>query len=338
MKSRLLIGALVLASATAGWGQLMASHSTPKPGTPAVPLQDLASPVARVNGQVLTARDLLREEYIIFPYARQHNGQIPQSMAAGIHDGAMQMIIFEELAYQEALRRRMAVPALKLAKAEKDFRSRFNSTGDYQQFVQVEFGGSQPALREKIRRSLLIDAFLKTEINSKSVVTPAELKAYYDKNPAKFQYPEGFLIQTISFIPPEKATPQQLQEARKKAEAALPQAQAAKTAEVFGLLAEKVSEDDYRVMMGRHKPMERAELAPPVLQKLLTMKEGQVTGVIQIGQIYTIVRLNKHILPGKRKFAAVKEDLMQEMQSEKTNKVRAALGKKLRGNAKIEIL
>jgi hypothetical protein len=31
-------------------------------------------PVARVNGAVLTDRDLLREMYAIFPYARQHNG------------------------------------------------------------------------------------------------------------------------------------------------------------------------------------------------------------------------------------------------------------------------
>src|SRR5579862_8375768 len=32
------------------------------------------SPVARVNGAVLTSADLLREEYTILPYGRQHNG------------------------------------------------------------------------------------------------------------------------------------------------------------------------------------------------------------------------------------------------------------------------
>jgi peptidyl-prolyl cis-trans isomerase SurA len=36
---------------------------------------------------------------------------------------------------------------------------------------------------------------------------------------------------------------------------ALRQAKATKTAEEFGLLAEKISDDDYRVMMGQHKPM-----------------------------------------------------------------------------------
>jgi len=38
------------------------------------PLQPSDKPVARVNGAVLTDRDLLREMYAIFPYAQQHNG------------------------------------------------------------------------------------------------------------------------------------------------------------------------------------------------------------------------------------------------------------------------
>ena len=58
-----------------------------------------------MNGVVLTDRDLLQEEYTIFPYAKQHNGNIPPEMAPGIRNGALQMIIFEELVYQEAQKR-----------------------------------------------------------------------------------------------------------------------------------------------------------------------------------------------------------------------------------------
>jgi hypothetical protein len=44
------------------------------PAQMAPPLQVSDKPVARVNGAVLTDRDLLREMYSIFPYAQQHNG------------------------------------------------------------------------------------------------------------------------------------------------------------------------------------------------------------------------------------------------------------------------
>src|SRR5579863_624636 len=89
-----------------------------------------ARPVARVNGSILTDADLVREEYTIFPYARQHNG-IPQDLAPQIRDGAMKMIIFEELVYQEALRRQMAVPAAKLQQAQADFRKQFSTPEEF---------------------------------------------------------------------------------------------------------------------------------------------------------------------------------------------------------------
>jgi peptidyl-prolyl cis-trans isomerase SurA len=339
MKTRLLIFVLVLMTISRASGQLMASHgSTQSPPKPAATIAPTGKPVARVNGAVLTDRDLLREEYTIFPYARQHNGAIPADMEPGIRDGAMKMIVFEELVYQEALRRKMIVPAEKLQQAEKDFRGQFSSPDKFQDFLKSEFQGSEQGLREKIRRSLLIDALLKTEVANRSVVTPVEVKAYYDKNPARFHFPEAFAIQTISFLPPAKATPQQVEEARKRAEAALPQAKATKNYEEFGILAEKISEDDYRVMMGDHKAVDRSKLAPEAVKVLLTMQRGQVTNVLQVGQIYTIIRLNQHVPAGQYKFADVKTPLKKELETEKTNQVRAALGKKLRQNAKIEVL
>ena len=68
-------------------------------------------------------------------------------------------------------------------------------------------------MRDKIKRSLLIDKYLKVNVDNKAVVSVADLKVYYDKNPQRFQYPEAFAIQTISIIPPEKATAAQLKEA-----------------------------------------------------------------------------------------------------------------------------
>ncbi len=300
--------------------------------------QPVTKPVARVNGVVLTERDLQREMFTIFPYARQHGGRIPPEMEEGIRKGALQMIIFEELVYQEAERRKVTIPQERMKQAETDFRNQFPTQNDYQEFLQAEFHGSEQALRAQIRRSLLIDQLLKAEVESKSTVTTAEAKAFYDKNANIYQYPESFSIQTISFVPPEKATAAQLREARKKAEDALPKAKAAKNYEEFGLLAEKVSEDDYHVMMGDHHSVERAKLAPSVLAALEKMQPGQVSGILQVDTIYTIVRLNNHTLAGKKKFEDVKQDLKKQLEKSKQNQIRASLDKKLREKAKVEVL
>ena len=337
MKSALLIGAVLLASLAMS-GQV-ASHA-PAAAVSAAPasIPPAVQPVARVNGAVLTDRDLQREIFTIFPYARQHGGTVPKELEPEIRKGALQMIIFEELVYQEAQRRKLTISPARISKAEAEFRSQFPSAEDYKRFVQVEFKGSPQVMREKIRRSLLIEQFLKAEVESKSTVSMAEAKAYYDKNPSIFEFPEAFSVQTISFVPPEKATPAQVQEARKRAEAILPKAKATKTYEEFGLLAEKVSEDDYRVMMGDHKFLTRKQLAPPAAQALANLQPGQVTDIIQVENIYTILRLNKHVPAGKKKFEEVKAQLIQQLEKTKMNQVRANLDKKLKQKAKIEVL
>ena len=140
-------------SAATGSAQV-ASHAptgATKQATPPVSsFQVSDKPVAHVNGAVLTDRDLLREMLQIFPYASQHNG-FPKAQEASIRQGALQMIIFEELVYQEALRRKLTVPPQQITQSEAEFRKQFHSDAEYQQYLKVEMGGSEQAVRDKIR-------------------------------------------------------------------------------------------------------------------------------------------------------------------------------------------
>ena len=105
-----------------------------------------------------------------------------------------------------------------------------------------------------------------------------------------------------------------MKEGRTRAESALHQAKATKTAEEFGLLAEKISDDDYRVMMGQHKPVPVDELAPQVVKALRAMKPDDMSDLIQVEQAYTIVRLQEHTPAGQAKFEDVKAQLQKELQ------------------------
>jgi len=322
-------------------GQMAVSHEpTVKTIAPNADATSVApeKPVARVNGTVLTDRDLLREMFTIFPYARQHNGSFPKAMEEDIRKGALQMIVFEELVFQEAKRRGMTVTPAKLDHAVGEFRKQFKSPDDYQGFMTWECRGSEQVLRQKVRRSLLIDELLAVEVKEKSGVSLAEMKAFYERNAATFRLPESFSFQTISILPSEKATGEQLKDARKRAEEALKQAKATKNYEEFGLLAEKISEDDYRVMMGEHKSAERDKLPAQVVAAALALQPGQVSELIQVDQALTIVRLIAHNPGGMQKFEAVKDSLSKQLQQLKTEQLRSGLDKKLRSTAKVEVL
>jgi hypothetical protein len=295
-------------------------------------------PVARVNGVMLTDRDLLREMLTIFPYARVHNG-FPKAMEADIRDGAMKMMIFEELVYQQAKRQNLTVPSAQLARASAEFRQQFPSPQQYQQFIQAECRGSQQVLRAKIERSLLIDKFLNLEVTNKAGVSLAEAKAYFDQHPQSFRHPESFSFQSISFLPPRNATAAQAREARQRAERVLRQAKATKSYEEFGLLAERISEDDFRVMMGDHKAADRAKLPPAVVTALEAMQPGQVSDIIEFdASDYTILRLNTHDPAGIKKFETIKDGLREQLKQEKAEQLRRALAAKLSKNARIERL
>lgn len=300
--------------------------------------QSAGNPVARVNGAVLTDRDLMREEQAIFPYQNIHNGGMPKSMEPEMRKGAMQMIIFEELLYQEALREHRTVPPEVLHKAEVQFRKQFRSEDEFNQVVQLEVHGSKQLLRERIRRSLLIEAMLQSEVRDKAKVSEAAALVYYKGHPKEFQHGETFTIQTISILPPANANPEIQEEARKKADNALKQAKATKDYKEFGLLAEKISDDDWHVNMGDRKAVDRDKLPPPVVDAALKMKPGQVSDLIQLGPAYTLFRLNAHTPAGITPFAQVKVKLMSDLQKKKTEELRANLDKKLRKTAKIEVL
>ena len=80
-------------------------------------------------------------------------------------------------------------------------------------------------------------------------MTLADAKAYYASNSKEFVKPETFSIQTISIIPPENATEAMKAEAKLKIKDALRLARATKTQREFGVLAEQISEDDWRVSL-----------------------------------------------------------------------------------------
>jgi parvulin-like peptidyl-prolyl isomerase len=339
MKS-LVVFALLLGAAVAASAQVSSHASTgaakpnPPPGSS---FQVSDKPVARVNNAVLTDRDLLREMLQIFPYANQHGG-FPKEQEANIRQGALQMIIFEELVYQEAQRRKLVVPAAHVKQAETEFKKQFHSAEEYQQYLRVEMGGSEQKVQDKIKRSLLIEQVLKNEVQDKDLVTLAEVRAYYDKNPEKFKVGESFSFQSISIMPPKTPSADQKKEGLRRANEALNQAKSAKSYQEFGLLAEKVSEDDFRVNMGDHKAVEKDKLPPQVLNAFAAMKPGQVSDLIQIEQAYTIIRLNAHTLPTKKTFESVKGDLRTELKKNKYEQLRMGLDKRLRANAKVEVL
>ncbi len=337
MELRLCMMAVVLFGGPLVFGQgpLGSSHASPVKNAAPGKLASTTTPAVRVNGAVLTEADVIRQMNAMFPYASQHGG-FPKPLEADIRKGAIEMIVFEELLYQEARLIKIPIAPERLKKAEDAFRKQLGSSA-FDQFLRTECQGSKQVLREKIRRSLLIEKMLETEVEQKSVISVMEAKAYYDKNPKQFENAESLRIQTISIIPPQNGGAAVKQEARRRAEETSKLARATKSYQDFGLLAEKISEDDWKINMGDRKFVAVSTLPPQVVKAAAAMKPGEVSDLIQLGDAYTLFRLVEHKRASKTPFDAVRVKLQSDLQKQKRVELRAALNRRLRENAKIEV-
>jgi len=123
-----------------------------------------------------------------------------------------------------------------------------------------------------------------------------------------------------------------------RAEDALRQARATKNYEEFGVLAEKISEDDYRVMMGDHRAVDVKNLPPAIVEAASKLRVGQISDLIQVDGAYTIIRLNGHTPARMPTFAEVYSGLRVQLRQMKQEALRRELDAKLRKHAKVEDL
>jgi peptidyl-prolyl cis-trans isomerase SurA len=269
--------------------------------------------VARVSGVGLTQRELNREMQKLFPYARTHGGRIPDMFQAEVRRNALHQIILDELAFQEAKRRKMAAPAAMFSELMRQAKGRFASQKEFEAYAAQEYG-SVKGFESQIRRGLLVALLLDQEIAQKSKVTDAKARLFYAENKKRFLKPESVWVQSISFNFPENAAPGQRAQARKRAEEILPKARAAQNFEEFGRLAEKYSEDDWRIMMGDHKWIHRGRMPSAVENVAFTMKAGQTSAIIETSEAFVIVRVNGRKSATQIPYAEVSKDLRAELQ------------------------
>ncbi|MBV9087459.1 MAG: SurA N-terminal domain-containing protein [Acidobacteriaceae bacterium] len=329
-----LLGLLTLSSAQT----LQPSHEPALPAS--LPGNSAGAPgkaVARVNGVPITEAEFEQEMKRIFPYYSQHGNAIPKEYEADVRNKALSNLIQTELAYQEAKRRHLQITPAEWQKRVAEIRKDYQTRTEFEAAIKQYFG-TRAAFEAKLRHDMLLDKIFKLEVIQKANVSEAEVREEYEKNKSSYIVPEAVSFQTISKLFPKNSTTADKQEARKRIDELLPKAQAAKSYEAFGLLAEKSSDDEYRVMMGEHKVAHRGSLAPEFERALFSMKEGDISAVIESPMGYHILRLNKHAEERRLTYSDVRDDIRKSMKQERLSARNKAFQESLRKAATVQTL
>jgi len=323
---------------------MMSSHSSATPDAPptsitapAAPAKPAGTPIARINGIALTQDYLDEEMQRLFPYYSIHGGHVPASAEANLKTQAMHDAVLHELVYQEALRRKVQIPPQEWQKRMSDIRKGFSTRKAFEAAVTKQYG-STPAFEKRLRRAMLVQRLWKQEVTQKSAVTTEMARAYYLAHTDQYIRPESVWLQSITIKVPANATAEQKQAAKKVAEEILLKAKAAKNYEEFGLLAQQLSQDDWRVMMGDHRWVHRVAVTRDIEDVVFGLEEGHVSGVTETAAGFVILRSNGHQAKRQMTFTEMSKGVREKLGLEARDKRAKQFEDSLRSRAKIVIL
>lgn len=293
--------------------------------------------VARVNGVMVTQAQVEEEVQRLFPYYAIHGGRVPPGAEAELRKQATHDAVLHELVYQEARRRNLQVPALTWQKRLQQIGKGFSTPQAYEAAATQKYG-SVAEFERRLRRAMLVQQLWDAEVTHKAAVTTQAARAYYQSHKAQYLRPEAVWLQTITIKFPSSATAEQKQQARKIAEQILVKAKAAKTHDEFGLLAEKLSQDDWRVMMGDHRWVHRGTVTPDIERSVFSMKAGETSGIVETSGGYVILRANDHQSQRQMSFDEMADSIRQRLEKEQLEKRSREFEQWLRSKARIEVL
>ncbi len=248
-------------------------------------------------------------------------------------------LVDEQLLLTHASHSQIAVSEADVDKAVADRQTPYGKE-EFQKKL-TEQGLSEGDLRQQIRRGLIIQKLLNKEVISRLKVTDEEISAYYEHNKSTFSVPETtYHLAQIEVTPGSSGNPRggdaaSMQAAERKIAALYMRVRAG---EDFANLAQQYSDDPKtRPGGGDMGFMPASNLAAPVRKVIDSLKVGQFTGVMPLGNSFHIIKLLGREEPGQHPLSdpQVQANIRRGLMSEKQELLQAAYVEDLRNRAKV---
>jgi peptidyl-prolyl cis-trans isomerase C len=277
-------------------------------------------PVARVNGSVLTNKDLESQVDRVIVKTTFHR-DVPIEKRKRFYDKAMEELIVRELQYQNGLENGLKPDKARVDAQVDKLKKRF-SAEEYKASLE-KAGMTEEMLRVQIEKEMVIQAIIAKKANEASPVTEAAIKDYYEQNISKYKQPETVKLRLISTKNETKANDMLAK---------------IKEGDDFGDIARNMSEDDYRLQNGDIGYMHRGRLLPEIEDIAFKMKVGEVSDVIKADDKWFILKLEDKNPEHQLSFEETKDKLKKEMEAKQEQEFSDKWIAGLKAKAKIEIL
>jgi peptidyl-prolyl cis-trans isomerase C len=303
-----------------------AAQEKPKP----VPAE-LPAVVARVNGEEITRTEF---EQSVHNLEGRAGRPVPAEQRDEVYRGLLNDMLAFKLLKQEADRRHVTLTDQELDEAVKQMRQQFPTEAAFKQ-AMADQKLTLAQVRDQARSSMLVQKLLDQEVSGSVDVKPADISAFYEKNPDRFKQPEAAKASHVLIAVPQGADAAAKQSARAKAEDVLKQARAGAD---FAGLAKKYSNDTSAPRGGDLGFFPRGQMVPEFDKAAFALQPGQVSDIVETQFGFHIIKLAEkrpaRTVPFSEVAPQIEQYLRQEQQQEKTK----AFIERLKTSGKVEVL
>ncbi len=302
--------------------------------------------VARVNNSIITRADLRRNREQTAQDSKEMN--LSPKQLEDRDANALRDLIDQQLLIQKATDLGISADA-DLVKRLDDLRKEMKagSMEDLQKLAEAQ-GVSWEEFKQNTKNGILTQKVIGSEVGSHIQVTREETQKFYDDHKAEIAQPERarlseILIATNPNAPkPEPGKESQIQ-------AATPEQVAAAEAKIndiyaqlkagakFDEIARRESNGSTADQGGDLGYFKRNDLAKELEEKSFSLKPGEFTAPIRTRQGFIILKLNDHIEAGMPPLERVREQIQEQLYSQKVQPALREFLTHLREDAYIDI-
>jgi peptidyl-prolyl cis-trans isomerase C len=323
-----LVAALVSCGSLVAAAEPEAKKESTAAAAPAV-VAPLKGAVARVNGADIDAVELRRAKKVLL------RGQtVPAEQQAALDKQAVEQLISAELLYQASAKQEIADLDKQIDAKVAQGKARFKDEQEFKKAIK-DLEMDEKDLREYTRRDLLISRFVETTFVSKTVVTEAEIRAFYDKNLDKFKKDETVRASHILIGVDSAASADDKKKAREKAEKL--RKELAGGAD-FAALAKGNSTCPSSQQGGDLGFFGKGQMVPPFEKAAFALKPGEISDVVETQFGYHIIKLTEKKPAETTDIKDVKAKIEEYLKGQKVNEAIQKYITDVKKTAKIEIL
>jgi len=334
----LLLVAAALPASGAAPAQPASTNAAAPSKTPLKPSELFGTKTVAKGKGVEITRGQLDEEIIRIKSQAAGRGQnIPPEQAAMMERQVLEQLMQVQLLRAKATEADTAAGKALAEKRFEDAKTRLGSEEALNRQLKL-MNATREEVLAKWAESATAETVLKREL--KVTVTDAEVRKYYDDNPARFEEPEMVRASHILLMTTDPKTNTELSDEqkaakRKQMEGILKRVRAG---EDFAKLAKEYSEDPGSKDKGGEYKFPRGQMVPEFEATAFSLGTNQVSDIITTRFGYHIIKLSEKIPARKVEFDKAAADIKEGLTQQSLQKQFPDYLAKLKAEAGVEIL